>query len=169
MTEATYLYASAKNLKRTPEELKKHHARGVPVYEPTLTNDAKDILKFAISSYVTDDVWLEDMKIGCREFQGAKPDYRGTENVRILLCGYDKDGRCFLLDYSFVGWTDLDELAKICENRTEFSKIQLLVTNKHVLTTEDTAKAARLFIKRPLAHDLFLAMREDGRIKAWDA
>ncbi len=109
------------------------------------------------------------MKIGCREFRGAKPDYRGTENVRILLCGYDKDGRCFRLDYSFVDWIGLDELAKICEDRSEFSKIQLFVTNKHELTTEDIAKAARLFIKRPLAHDLFLAMREDGRIKAWDA
>ena len=169
MTEATYIYASAKNLKRTPEELKKNYARGVPVCEPTLTDDAKAILEFAKSSYVTDDVWLEDMEIGCREIRGAKPDYRGTENVYILICGYDKDGRRVWLD-SFVGcWIGLGELAKVCENRTEFSKIQLLVTDKHGATTEDTAKAARFFIKRLLAHDLFLAMREDGRIKAWDA
>ena len=169
MTEATYIYASAEDLKRSPEELKKYRASGyVPVYEPTLTNDAKAILEFAMSSYVTDDVWLKDMRIECCEIRGAKPDYRGTENVRIRICGYDMDGRRVWLD-SFVGWIDLDELAKVCENRTEFSQIQLLVTNRHGSTTEDTAKVARFFIRRPLAHDLFLAMREGGGIKAWDA
>ena len=78
------------------------------------------------------------------------------------------DGRRVWLD-SFVDWIDLDELAKVCENRTEFFQIQLLVTNRHGSTTEDTAKVARFFIRRPLAHDLFLAMREGGGIKAWDA
>ena len=108
------------------------------------------------------------MRIECCEIRGAKPDYRGTENVRIRICGYDMDGRRVWLD-SFVDWIDLDELAKVCENRTEFSQIQLLVTNRHGSTTEDTAKVARFFIRRPLAHDLFLAMREGGGIKAWDA
>lgn len=168
MTEATYTYASATDLKRSPEELKKDRASGyVPVYEPIQTNDARAILEFAMS-YVTDDVWLEDMKIVCREIRGAKPDYCGTENAYILICGYDMNGGRVWLD-SFVDRIDLDELAKVCKNRTEFSQIQLLVTDRHGSATEDTAKAARFFIRRPLAHDLFLAMREGGRIKAWDA
>lgn len=168
MTEATYTYASATDLERSPEELKKYRISGyVPVYEPILTNDAKAILEFAMSSYVTDGVWLEDIQIGCCKIRGAKPDYRDTKNVRICIYGYDMDGGHDWLD-SFVGWIGLDKLARVCEGRTEYSQIRLLVIDRHESAAEDTAKAVRFFIRRPLTHDSFLAMREGGEIKAWD-
>lgn len=168
MTEATCIYASIEDLKRSPEELKEHRISGsVPIYEPVPTNDVRAILELA-KPYVANS---EDMEIVYREIQGTKPDYHSTKDVRIGIYADTDEGRALLNPHRGQSGDriDLGELEKVVEDFAEYSNIRLraIVINRHGPAKEYTVKDAGFFIRRFLTHDSFLAMREDGKIEAW--
>ena len=171
MANALYTYASIVDLNRSSEELKQKRSTGyVPVYEPIPTNDARIIIDQVASRYVTDGICLSDIIILCRENSATQLDHCGEEGVPICICGCDKNGRkskIYCGNY-FIDCFNLSEVARVCEKYAEYPQIQLFAIDRHKSIIEDTTKVAGFFIRRPLAYDRFITMREGGEIKAWD-
>lgn len=165
---ATTICASTADLERSPERLKEARGERVPIYYGMQTSFVSALVNIA-QRFVTDDVWLEDMYIHCREAQGSGRLNRayGLRGVPICVCAQNTDGSLGEPQLTHADRFSMDEVLKVRNDYVGPGALRIFACRENWEIINDDG-VVQCFLRVSTPCEEFIELRSRGLIEVWD-